>query len=70
MDVSLGSNPIFVGRSVHAAQEVLKRSVARRIGDDQDTNIWRDPGYYCIRIILTLLLNTPLARRNPLYPSS
>ncbi|XP_019170533.1 PREDICTED: uncharacterized protein LOC109166099 [Ipomoea nil] len=40
MEASVGTNPSYFWRGIVAGQEVLRRGLARRIGDGMDTKIW------------------------------
>lgn len=44
----LGANPSYMWRSIFATQELIKRGCRRRIGNDNDTKIWKVPWLSCI----------------------
>ncbi|XP_074377352.1 putative mitochondrial protein AtMg00310 [Apium graveolens] len=49
IDATLGSNPSYVWRSILQPQHVIKQGCRRRIGDGEDTNIWKVPWLPCLQ---------------------
>lgn len=43
LNVSLGSNPSYLWRSVFATQKVMQESVRRRVGNGLNTMVWKVP---------------------------
>ncbi|WOG91125.1 hypothetical protein DCAR_0310373 [Daucus carota subsp. sativus] len=47
LGAKMGSNPSYVWRSILEAQEVIKKGTRRRIGNGDDTMVWKDPWLPC-----------------------
>lgn len=47
LDASIGNNPSYVWRSILETHEVIKKGSRRRIGDSEDTMVWKVPWLPC-----------------------
>ncbi|CAH9112535.1 unnamed protein product [Cuscuta europaea] len=43
LTASLGNNPSFIWRSLVEVQDIIRKGVRWRVGDEKSINIWRDP---------------------------
>lgn len=48
LEAKVSSNPSFMWRSILESQEILKQGIRRRIGDGEDTDVWKVPWLPCV----------------------